>query len=913
MSQQRSVNSIIQSLDLAPTRKTPLSLLNPLDYCYLLYWVFFFPQAIVWYIKTFASKDYQRLNGVFPLVKGLQADLVQGKLVVQSIILVAVILSLSAIGVGSLGWFVADEHWLLTITIGLAGFIGFMVALGVAEGIVVGVSFSVLYGVIGAVWLDLQIPFIDFYLRAALLVLVSFTAAGMRCTAIRFRYRAFELHLTEALLCYGFVNLLYLYAIYFIKIFTIDIITIAIAIFALLFFFIVLYILIFTPIRFFLANNLGYYHLLRFSYWPIGLITHQLINDLCRVADKDWPGYLKLINNLYFYSTAHIPLRAAIIRVIERQSNQLQVVKSLDVIRSLEDSLFLYFISADLEKRALFLPVIINNWPFKWLPKSIEKRKQRYAPTINIDNPVQAIFAGFYYWHQQQLSQARQAFATVKEYPNGQELYGLAFNMEVSFSVQSLDDIAKLAFVDFGNDTVIRTSSVEVVKQLQNIIDDALMILEGRSLVNKSIALNRCTAQLNDIMQSDSLLRPEGLCLKNIATNWQQIILQHSKSIGQSLAHKPCINPYQGYSGLPIYGEQFIGRNHILSRIEQLVSTPGLMPVLVIYGHRRMGKSSVLKQLAYLQGAANAHVYIDMQITGADSEAELLLEFAELIYEQLTEKNSALMIKLPELDEDDYTSFRQGKTAFKRLIATVLDALQGRRLLLAIDEFELIEDGIHKQYYDPRILQFLRALNIQFTHLSFIFGGLHTLEQMGKDYQSAFFGQCEHIKISYFTQSEARTLMTQPDLEFSLEYESEVVDEVFTLTGGQPYLLQRLCWELVNEWNNQFSDCVARQTDLPERMVKLSHLHACINEEFFTNADYYFSGVWQQLTENERLCLQQLMVSEQGMTRAELENQGVVDLDATSEQLFQHDMIVIDQKIRFKSQLFRQWMQLSAF
>lgn len=47
--------SQVPLLDLAPKLKRPLSLWNPLDYLLLLYWVFYFPQAITWYVETFGE------------------------------------------------------------------------------------------------------------------------------------------------------------------------------------------------------------------------------------------------------------------------------------------------------------------------------------------------------------------------------------------------------------------------------------------------------------------------------------------------------------------------------------------------------------------------------------------------------------------------------------------------------------------------------------------------------------------------------------------------------------------------------------------------------------------------------------------------------------------------------------------
>ena len=48
-------NTDVPRLNLAPKFKRPLSLSKPLDYLRLLYWVFFFPQALRWYVYTRVS------------------------------------------------------------------------------------------------------------------------------------------------------------------------------------------------------------------------------------------------------------------------------------------------------------------------------------------------------------------------------------------------------------------------------------------------------------------------------------------------------------------------------------------------------------------------------------------------------------------------------------------------------------------------------------------------------------------------------------------------------------------------------------------------------------------------------------------------------------------------------------------
>ncbi|NCR23704.1 MAG: ATP-binding protein, partial [Microcystis aeruginosa L111-01] len=49
--------STVPTINLAPKLKRDLSLWNPFDYLLLLYWVFYFPQAIGWYVETRGGGD----------------------------------------------------------------------------------------------------------------------------------------------------------------------------------------------------------------------------------------------------------------------------------------------------------------------------------------------------------------------------------------------------------------------------------------------------------------------------------------------------------------------------------------------------------------------------------------------------------------------------------------------------------------------------------------------------------------------------------------------------------------------------------------------------------------------------------------------------------------------------------------
>ncbi|GET35442.1 hypothetical protein MiSe_01840 [Microseira wollei NIES-4236] len=128
MSQHRPV----PRLDLAPKLKRPLSLWNPLDYLRLLYWVFFFPQALRWYVDRFGGGYIPEREMNWD--KGwelLRQNAVQRQLLFQGLVLT--VFTPVAVGV-ILQEIQVPINW-------------FRVALGVALGVMWGVMWGVMSGV----------------------------------------------------------------------------------------------------------------------------------------------------------------------------------------------------------------------------------------------------------------------------------------------------------------------------------------------------------------------------------------------------------------------------------------------------------------------------------------------------------------------------------------------------------------------------------------------------------------------------------------------------------------------------------------------------------------------------------------------------------------------------------------------
>ena len=128
MSQDRPV----PRLDLAPKLRRPLSLWNPLDYLRLLYWVFFFPQALRWYVSVY---DRGLITNVHPIQKNVLSLLLPNitlrKLVLQGLVLAFIAPFTQGIILNKLG-FLLDYNIILEnsiIIIVFCAFLGFFAVL----------------------------------------------------------------------------------------------------------------------------------------------------------------------------------------------------------------------------------------------------------------------------------------------------------------------------------------------------------------------------------------------------------------------------------------------------------------------------------------------------------------------------------------------------------------------------------------------------------------------------------------------------------------------------------------------------------------------------------------------------------------------------------------------------------------
>lgn len=416
----------------------------------------------------------------------------------------------------------------------------------------------------------------------------------------------------------------------------------------------------------------------------------------------------------------------------------------------------------------------------------------------------------------------------------------------------------------------------------------------------KSAALNRAAGALNELAGyvEKEVLPPERVLLKRVVEHWQSIVAEAQGKLGEAALRemtpamrradgivdrvstiwqrpaRPLDNPY--VVGNPVSPPLFVGRNDVFNRIGEVWSAKTVPDSIIVYGHRRMGKSSILRNLDQAAPPGSVIAYVDMQGETAfvESTADLLLGVADRINAAV--RRAYPEADLPQPDPALFTTSASAQREFNRFTDRVREVLSGRPLILAVDEFEAVERAVEKDKIGKEIYQFVRA-KTQEPWITLVLGGLHTLDEMSRDYQQPFYGSYANVRVSYLSRDDAWRLITNPTLEFDLDYEHEAIERIIAEAGGQPYLIQQICRDALDHLNHELFD-EHKERDV---LIALADVEAVLGPDFFQRGTVYFDGVWTQAGATEQRALLQVMARRaEPWTLAELEHATHLPADA---------------------------------
>jgi tetratricopeptide (TPR) repeat protein len=245
-------------------------------------------------------------------------------------------------------------------------------------------------------------------------------------------------------------------------------------------------------------------------------------------------------------------------------------------------------------------------------------------------------------------------------------------------------------------------------------------------------------------------------------------------------------NPY--IAGPPIGGDEgFYGRQDVFDLIRKTFASTH-QKVIVLFGQRRVGKTSILYQLQKPPNLPEGFhpVYFNLEGRASQNLDEVLYALAEKIAETLN---------LPSVAQSEFQS--DGDYFSKRFLPQAYEALQDQRLLLLFDEFDVLSE---------ELLDGTMALNTFFPYLqnrlfneerlAYIFVVGRRLEELTSEFLATF-KQARTLPISFLSEEDARRLIREPMLGV-VEYDNDAIGRIISLTACHPYLMQLVCFELVD-------------------------------------------------------------------------------------------------------------------
>jgi len=357
------------------------------------------------------------------------------------------------------------------------------------------------------------------------------------------------------------------------------------------------------------------------------------------------------------------------------------------------------------------------------------------------------------------------------------------------------------------------------------------------------------------------------------------------------------LNPY--IAGAPVVeSSMFFGREDVFSWIERSLAGKYVDHILVLHGQRRVGKTSVLKQIPNFLPDNYIQVFFDLQGRTNTTLDRFLWWLAREIARTLKLERD-IVISRP--NRDDFAA--DPEYLINEFLPSLRPHLGDQVLLLTFDEFDTLDrDEIQDTFAVP-LIGYLRRL-IEIEGLNFIFSigsSGDKLENMQASYTD-FFKSALYRKISFLTRDDSRSLITKP-VEGIIKYDRKAVDRIHDITSGHPYFTQLMCHEL-------FSLC--QKTGA--RSINAEDVGSVLGD-VIERGTVNLKFVWDEANDLEKWILAGLAHLDGGTTSQKLsqllleQRVRFSDSDFNSAIIHLQDKDVITEKNNFVNHLMLMWLQ----
>ncbi len=273
---------------------------------------------------------------------------------------------------------------------------------------------------------------------------------------------------------------------------------------------------------------------------------------------------------------------------------------------------------------------------------------------------------------------------------------------------------------------------------------------------------------------------------------------------GREIRQESWANPY--VPGQPITTlKMFYGRERDLEYIRSNLSHNDgerQSRVIILEGHRRTGKTSLLHHLEGKKSAPSIlapriPIYLPIDSYIPFTSARLFYKMSYTIYQTLHHRGYP--ITQPRL-ADFQNDFG---LAWHHFLDEAEEAAGGTGLVLMFDEFQIIEERRAAGDLDKDVYWVLRADMQSARHVDFILAGTMRLEDIVRQHNAALFGIGPTRVLRSLDEPNARRLIREPVRDQKIFYDEDAIDLIISLTSSYPYYIQLLCSVLFNYLNDR--------------------------------------------------------------------------------------------------------------
>lgn len=281
--------------------------------------------------------------------------------------------------------------------------------------------------------------------------------------------------------------------------------------------------------------------------------------------------------------------------------------------------------------------------------------------------------------------------------------------------------------------------------------------------------------------------------------------------------HSRLSRSWPGFAGQPVHGKEgFHGRTQEIETIERYLTDSVRPRSAMLFGQRRIGKTSLLLELIKNFPPQIGHVcavFIDLSGLNIGNQPggmqtalfqKIVTEIEtkpcnELVHQAINGTSGKRLSRLITGIEPEVSL----SGAFEELVRQIDTGTNGRikRMAFFIDEFDRFVEPLltGRDEEVEKLLWALRPVTQQSTRVSLILAGSGLQRVFTNNYDKAFFGSIDEIEIKAFKLTTDRVAIEDTFLPIAVRndltsdtHRKRVIERAFNLTGGHPYFLAML-------------------------------------------------------------------------------------------------------------------------